>query len=381
MGRHGENIRKRSDGRWEARMISGYDLNGKARYHSIYGKTYSEVKAKKNEWLRTVDYSKPAPISGLSLQKITVTQLLQEWLEFKKDTVKESTYAHYYRLIENHILPTFGNYYISALQADQINAFLKTKLHNGKLTDNSPLSPKTVSDIRSILMQGIAYARQQKYPCGIEGQIFYPRQVSTPIKVLPLEEQHSLERILYHNTTPYKLGLLLTLYCGLRIGELCALQWKDIHLDDGTILISKTLLRIQDTNPFSASKTKVIITQPKTLTSARTIPLPSFLIRLLAEYQASPECYLLSGTPKPTEPRSCLAKFKRLLRAAGLESYTFHTLRHTFATRCIENGFDVKSLSEILGHATINITLQRYVHPSMELKRSQMERLANLIAK
>lgn len=171
---------------------------------------------------------------------------------------------------------------------------------------------------------------------------------------------------------------MITLYGGLRIGEICALQWKDIHFDTGTIHITKTIIRIQELDPYSNTRTKLLITHPKTTSSHRIIPMPSFIMATLKDYQQSPDDFILTGTRKHLEPRSCLARYKRILRQAGLESFTFHTLRHTFATRCVESGFDAKSLSEILGHTNVNTTLQRYVHPSMELKRAQMERLEKL---
>ena len=378
MGRHGENIRKRKDGRWEARLIAGYDEHNKARYYSIYGKTYAEVKEKRLEWIRRNDFSMPSLPVPANMPKMPFEQLINEWLSSKRDTVKESSYVHYHRLAKNHIIPVLGHYYVAALTTDILDAFLRQKLHSGNLVNGGPLSPKTVSDIRSILLQCLAYARSLKYNCPVDCKLFSPRSSSEKIKVLSVEEQILFENLLYYNMDSFRLGTLLTLYSGLRIGEICALQWKDIYLDEGTLHINKTLIRIQDTGHQATAKTKLLITQPKTNTSQRVIPLPGFMLQLLRENQLMPDCYVLTGTMSPLEPRCCLVKYKRLLRIAGLPPYTFHTLRHTFATRCVENGFDAKSLSEILGHANVNTTLQRYVHPSMNLKRAQMERLTSL---
>lgn len=376
MGRRGENIRKRKDGRWEARMLAGYDEHNRAKYHSIYGKSYADVKEKRNNWLRTHDMSKPVVPSNT--YKITVAQLMNEWLYSKQDIVKESTYVHYMRIIQNHINPELGDFHLSAVTTDMMDSFLRRKLHTGNLVTAAGLSPKTVSDIRSVILQGFDYARRRNYPCVADTKLFYPRSIPEQIQILSIEEQIQLEKVLYRNINSFKSGILVTLYSGLRIGELCALQWKDIHLKEGTLHISKTLIRIQDTNPSSQQKTKLLITQPKTNNSFRIIPLPSFILKILQQFVQPPDHYLLTGTFSPLEPRSCLSKYKRLLRIAGLKSYTFHTLRHTFATRCVENGFDAKSLSEILGHSSVSTTLQRYVHPSMDLKRAQMERLSIL---
>lgn len=135
-------------------------------------------------------------------------------------------------------------------------------------------------------------------------------------------------------------------------------------------------MRIQDTDPNSFSKTKLVIETPKTECSKRSIPLPQFLNSYLLEYRQSPGIFLLTGTTKCMEPRNYYRSYKVILKKCGLEQYNYHALRHTFATRCVEYGFDIKSLSEILGHADVNITLRRYVHPSMELKKEQMERFA-----
>ena len=191
-------------------------------------------------------------------------------------------------------------------------------------------------------------------------------------------EQEQLEQILFHNPEPLKIGILIALYGGLRIGELCALQWGNLHLETGTVTVNRTLIRIRDLAPNALRKTKLLIDHPKTESSNRIIPLPSFIIDLLREHRQNDESYLLTGTFMYLEPRTCREKYKKILEKAGLRPFTFHALRHTFATRCIESNFDVKSLSEILGHSNISTTLQRYVHPSLELKREQMERLEKI---
>lgn len=171
---------------------------------------------------------------------------------------------------------------------------------------------------------------------------------------------------------------MIALYGGLRIGEVCALQWGDFNYTAGTVRISKTLIRIKDLTRDSLKKTKVIIDKPKTEHSNRIIPLPSFLMEFMRQEAKGENCYVLTGTAEYVEPRLCLKQYKQVLEQAGLPSFTFHALRHTFATRCVENGFEIKALSEILGHSNVSTTLQRYVHPSIECKREQMERLEKL---
>ncbi|MGF0033578.1 tyrosine-type recombinase/integrase [Bariatricus sp. SGI.154] len=377
MGRRGENIRKRKDGRWEARILCSYNSDGKAKYHSLYGKSYLEVKEKRNKLLgnQMAVYEKSIYKSN---QKVTFGCIMTEWLDIRKDSVKESTYAHYVNLVEKHILPELGELYLSAVTSGIIDTFLRNKLHSGRLDGKGGLSPKTVADIRSILLLGLEYAKQQQYPCIVNNKVFYPKSQQPNIKVLTREEQVKLEKVLFQHPEPLELGIITTLYGGLRIGEICALQWKDFDFESGIVSINKTIIRIQDLSPGASRKTKILIDCPKTEQSNRIIPLPTFIFNFLKKYQMGPEIYVLTGTKTYLEPRVCLEKYKKILVKADLPSFSFHALRHTFATRCVESGFDTKSLSEILGHANVNTTLQRYVHPSIELKKEQMERLEQI---
>lgn len=379
MGRHGENIRKRKDGRWEARIITSYEPGGKAIYRSVYGKTYMEAKEKRNDLLRrTTAVSTRSRKTDSSKGKITLEEVAWEWLASRKDSIKESTYAHYTNLVRRHLLPYLGQRCLYALTPEVLDGFLREKLRTGRADGKGGLSPKTVADIRSVLLQVLLYARRRQYPCAAHSHMFYPKNRQPTAKIMTREEQAKLEEVLFQCPSPLHLGILTALYGGLRIGEVCALQWGDISFESGTIHIHKTMLRIQDLTPDAKRKTKILIDCPKTESSNRIIPMPSFLMAFLMQHRMAKDMYLLTGKRAYMEPRICLEKYKRLLARAGLEPFTFHTLRHTFATRCVENGFDAKSLSEILGHANVNTTLQRYVHPSITLKREQMNRLENI---
>ena len=196
------------------------------------------------------------------------------------------------------------------------------------------------------------------------------------MRVLTASEQAALLGVLFSDMDLYKLGVLLCLYTGIRIGELCALRWENISLAEGVVKIRETMQRIPDTSPSTAKKTKLICTQPKSKKSIRDIPVPAWLINILSSYQTSPGACFLTGKPdKFTEPRTMQNHFKRYLCEANIQPANYHSLRHTFATRCVELGFDIKTLSEILGHTNVNITLNRYVHSSMALKTSNMEKL------
>lgn len=182
------------------------------------------------------------------------------------------------------------------------------------------------------------------------------------------------------NPEPCNIGILVCLFTGLRIGEICALRWEDISLSEQTIYIHQTLQRIQNLSD-NVPKTKIIITTPKSACSIRTIPLPDELYNILIKHQKASVGYLLTNDDnKFVEPRTLQNKFKKILKDIRITDTNFHTLRHTFATRCIELGFDIKSLSEILGHATVNITMNRYVHPTLEMKKENMQKLSYFLA-
>lgn len=373
MGRHGENIRKRTDGRWEARYIQYYDSKGKAVYRYIYGKTYSEAKQKRKDAM-SQDFKFTLNRTGTS--KILFQNLTEEWLAFKEPLVKQSTYANYVNLLKNHILPNLGNVYISSLTTQTIEKFLQAKLVHGRLDGTGGLSGKTVSDLSSLLKLILQYAKKAGYFCPCDLNFSVPAVQSPQIDILQPDEYKKLLKILAPESKPIHLGILIALYSGLRIGELCALQWKDFNFSAGTVSISKTAIRITDTSKNAQKKTTLLIEKPKTKCSNRIIPLPKDLLYFCEQAQKTPDTFVLTGKSRCMEPRVCLDNYKRILKRAGIKEHTFHALRHTFATRCIELGFDVKTLSEIMGHSNISITMQRYVHPSMEQKRAQMNKLS-----
>lgn len=371
MARHGENIRKRKDGRWEARVICGYQTNGKARYKYFYGHSYDEVRRRKNELLS----GNVSCQTTITPRKETVKTLLEEWLSSVECHVKESTLAKYRFCIHKHIVPELGGILLINLTSDDIEQFKQHKLTDGKMNQKGGLSPKTVTDILSVLKLALLYGEEKKYFSEGQIKIRNPRQARVQIHVLtPDEQQKLVEHILYQEDPSY-LGIIIALYAGLRIGEICALRWDDIDFVHGILKVCHTIMRISNYDSEDGNKTKIIIETPKTACSNRLIPLPQFLTDYLALYRKDDQSYVITGKRKFMEPRNYYRKYKRIMKAYQLEGFTFHALRHTFATRCIENGFDIKSLSEILGHADVAITMQRYAHPSMNLKRHHMEKL------
>ena len=305
---------------------------------------------------------------------LTFSRVAQDWLLTRRDIVKPSTYALYSGAISKHILPALGNIRIDQISNEQLEFFFRNKLSHGRLDGTGGLSAKSVSDLRGVIKLILEYAYDQAL---LDRHITLPKigGYTPAIETFSHAEQALLESKLFAAEEPFALGIILSLYGGLRIGEVCALTWDDIHFDVGTVAVQKTLIRIQDTSPNAPRKTKLILETPKTPCSNRVIPLPEFVLAHLRAKRGLPGTYVLSGTLHFVEPRCCLGKYKRFLKSAGVADHTYHALRHTFATRCIENNVDVKSLSEIMGHASVTITMQRYVHPSMDLKRAQINKL------
>ena len=240
------------------------------------------------------------------------------------------------------------------------------------------ISTKTVRDICTILKSVLRYAEKEYGLHDIAGNMVLPKLQRTDKDILTLREQRKLETYLWeHRQKPRCAGILICLYTGLRLGEICGLQWRDIDRKRHVLYINRTLQRVTETRSDHEKKTKLISGEPKSGASVRAIPLPRSFWILLREMSGEmrDEDYFLSGNAEPIEPRNYQYFFKKTLADCELRYVNFHTLRHTFATRCVEAGMDIKTLSEILGHTNTNITLSYYVHSSMQSKRKQMNRL------
>lgn len=370
MSRRGENIFKRKDGRWEARYIHHYE-NGKAKYHSLYGATYMEAKAKKNAALQAVLGVRAYLLPG---QSCNFENLAEAWLSDVKYSVKESTYTRYYRIVSRYLIPHLEGKALEKMDQKYLTDLTGILLATGG-TSGRALSPKTVTDILCVLKSILRYGSENDLPCPGFSRVKYPSKKGRGAKILTEEARMKIEEKLLRSDDHVSLGILFTLFTGVRIGELCGLKWSDIDFVNDTVHICRTVERITDLNPDTSKKTKVVITEPKTQSSIRIIPLPGFLVEYLKMRRGSGDCYLLTGRRKFTEPHQYYMRYRSFLKRNSIDHHTFHTLRHTFATRCVEMGFDTKSLSEILGHASITTTLSVYVHPSMQQKKVQMEKL------
>lgn len=362
MARRGENIYKRKDGRWEGRYIKGNN-NGRATYGYLYAKSYAEIKQKLFKKQAELMENKHITQSAVS---ISFEKSAENWLNTMRYQVKESTYTKYRNLVNCYIIRQFQGLPITDITIDLIENLCNNLLINGGIKKQG-LSVKTIYDILTVL-RGILY--YENMPELAKQCTSKSLELNTLQKneYLDCYRTKKLSEYLMCNLSYRNLGILLCLYTGMRIGEICALKWEDISLSDKTVLIHRTMQRLQIEND-SQRKTAVIITDPKSMCSCRIIPLTDDIITLLTRVDIR-EGYLLSGNAqKYVEPRALQVYFKKILKNIGISQINFHALRHTFATRCVEANFDTKSLSEILGHASVNITLQRYVHPTIELKR------------
>ncbi|MBO7364197.1 MAG: site-specific integrase [Lachnospiraceae bacterium] len=306
------------------------------------------------------------------------------WLRAEQPMIKPSSLVKYRSDLSHHLLPVLGDLPVSDISRDRIRALISDLLTGdaGTFPPRMPLSPKSVLCVLTLFKTILRYTKTE---LGQEVRDFTGitvRQNRRPLRTFSEEEQRALNRYLLSDPSPTNAGILLGLYLGLRIGEVCALKWEDISLKERTLLVRHTMLRLPDAGAQSGARTRVLLSSPKSQSSYRRIPLPDELCAYLAKLRRPKNAYLLSGCPDVcTEPRTMTNRFRSVMRRLGIRSVTFHTLRHTFATRCMEIGFDVKSLSEILGHANVSITLNRYVHPSMEFKRDNMSRIGKMITR
>ena len=352
MPRRGENIYKRKDGRWEARYVKEITADGKKKYGSVYASSYKEVKAKQQLCILQ-------PTKNHNPINITVTELIAEWLSSMKNQVKSCTYQKYECVCRNHIISDLGTIAVRYISRFTIMSFTERLLEKN-------LSTKTVNDILIVLGLALKYA-QETYSITVP-KINYIKENQKEMRVFSVQEQKVITEYLLQQIDIHKFGVLLALYTGMRIGELCALRWDDIT--DEYIIINKTMMRIKN----EQSKTEVKIGSPKSESSNRIIPTPKCLLPMINQFRGNG--YVLSNDKlKYTEPRLMQIKFGKMIDECKIKKANFHALRHTFATRCIEAGVDVKTLSEFLGHSDVKTTLNRYVHSSFELKQKSMEQL------
>lgn len=359
MARKGNNIYHRKDGLWEARYVKSIDLYGKKKYGSVYAKTYTAAKERREEIVSNL-LLRPQVTCKKSM---LITELAWEWLFINQNRLKPATVQKYRNFINKHIEGQIGD-----CRAAYMSLLVLTNYSNQKIAQG--LSPKTVNGLLNFLYACMRYGNQQYgFPLYKPVHIKQPRK---EMRVLSSNEQKALTQYLLKDLDIYKLGTLLSLYTGIRIGELCALQWKDIK--DGCIYVGKTMQRLCKAQ---GNGTEIVVDEPKSKCSTRLIPLPGFLISMIEQFRRpNPEAYFLSHRGRSVvEPRVMQYRFKKYIKDIGIPPANFHALRHTFATHCVECGFDIKTLSEVLGHSTVTLTMDRYVHSSFDTRVQQMNKL------
>ncbi len=366
MPKRGDNIYKRKDGRWEGRIrVSSGPAAGR-KYQSVYGKTYGEVKRK----LSTV---KRECFQAGERCSMVMEDAIYIWCTDKEGYWKESTYAMYRQTVEKYILPCLGKqplYKIDNRAMENLLKFIQ------KINYPNELSNVYQSHICSLVLRIMTYIKKKT---GTILEIpMNPVTSGKKLKIMPPKESElsRLEEYLFQNMDDDTcLGVMTALHTGLRIGELCALTWGDFDLEIGILHVRNNVQRVRDYSSRDG-KTRLIFSNPKTACSIRDIPIPPALLNTLKSYKKQPSEPLMSGARGTwMDPRTLQYRFSRILQKCDIKHFRFHMLRHAFATRCIEKGFDSKSLSEILGHSNIQITLNLYVHSTLRQKQRLMSLL------
>lgn len=366
MARKGENIYKRSDGRWEGRYVMGRKPDGKPHYGYVYGDKYGDVKTKLLPL--KIKYANHGKIVACYLG--TVNDWTKYWLDdVMRVRVRESTLAYYSGTLGKHVLPVFGTRKLSGLTREDMQRLADSLTEKG-------LSASTVHGIMGVLNRMLkAAVEHNALLLNPYDGVVLPKREPPKVKALCKADQRKLEVVALEDKDG--LAVMLALHTGMRIGEICALKWSDVDLEKGVLRVRQTVQRIG--NVDGTGGTHVIFGDPKSVHSKREIPLTQTMKQLLAreKARASGE-FVVSCRNGMAEPRVVRYWFARIAAKAGLTDVRFHGLRHTFATRCMESGMDITTLSRILGHASVKMTLDVYTDSTWEQKAEAMRRLDRL---
>ncbi|MGX7245683.1 tyrosine-type recombinase/integrase [Enterococcus quebecensis] len=369
MPKKGENIYKRKDGRWEGRYIKNRDSKGRIIYGYTYGKRYLEVKSKLIVLKAQYAESKNKKLFDRDMKEWTTYWLYHH----KKNTVKQSTFFNYEWLIDKYILSYFGEKRLFDLDSEDIRSYVK-------FLKELNLSYGTMNNVFILLKKILEEANTQNIiasnPCQ-NIKIPYKKCKSRKTS-LTSSEQKKLEQFAFQEKGCS--AIILALYSGLRIGEISGLKWSDIDFETGIIYVNRTIYRV-NSKKKEGNKTEVFVGIPKTDNSYRIVPLAENLKKyLLTKKVISMSSYVVSCKNKMTEPRVIRYRFKKVVKAAGIQNIRFHSLRHTFATRCLENGVDISSLSKLLGHTSAKMTLDTYADSLLESRQKAIYKIDQLMS-
>jgi len=372
MPRKSETAADRRDGCCEPRYIKTRKANGTAMCDYVSQGSNAEAQRAQSEVC--VQCGKLQSDADHTDPPETVEQYLDRWLQSIRHSVRKSTYANYDGLIRRHIVPAIGETPLFQVSSSMIQRYINQKLDSGRLDGKGGLSVKTAQDIVGLLKRSLNAA-------GIELNINLPKYSLPMFRVLTQQEQRALITAAQAVGNAESLGVLISLFTGLRIGELCSLKWNDISFQEGVLKVSKTLQRIENCESDKRRKTVIEMGTPLNKGSIRNVPLAPFLLCQLAQLKASAhdDDYILSGNCRYVEPRLCQYRFKKLVKSAGIDDINFNALRHTFAARCLELEMDAKTISEILGYSNSNTILERYVQVPFERQRDCLEKLSRFL--
>ncbi|MBR1443700.1 MAG: site-specific integrase [Firmicutes bacterium] len=372
MPKRGENIYKRSDGRYEGRYKCGYNEKGKVIYKSVYARSYKECKEKRISAINGIEKEKSKE------SKMTVNKLFEMWLDTVSLTVKKSSLARYREIYTNHIKSEFGDMLVQGITTQYLNEYVKKKLNSDKSGGKQGLSPRTVINILCVIKAAFRYGEKTYNIFNPTTAVIIPKIEKKEIDVLTDKEIRKLKKYLAEKNDYFTVLFELAISTGIRIGEISALTCRDIDIRRGILKISKSTQRIKKEESKSV-KTEVVISSPKTQNSIREIPLSPSLLKILKDFisgRDKDEFIFSKDGKKPIDVRNIQKRFKIALEACSIRNVKFHILRHTFATKWVDKGLSVKILSEILGHSSVNITLSLYVHPTMKEKKIAMNKFS-----
>lgn len=376
MARHGENIYKRKDGRYEGRYVTGKKSNGTTRFGYVYGMRYTDVKKrlleKKAEIQQTIHPE--AAVRGMTVEK-----WMRSWLEADLlGGIKPSSYLTYLNQMNRHILPCLGRMQMASITPEMVHSFLECLQAKG-------LGENTVRGIYRLLSAAMRAALDDgiiaKNPCR---KICVKRGERVQQRVFSREEQKKVEKTLSQGED---LTALFAMYTGLRLGEICGLRWSDINWENGTATVCRTVQRLKrmDTDKClkcGGAKTYLMIGSPKSPSSCRTIPIPTFLLKRLEIQKKQRSAvqlttgYIFGTGMRAADPRTIQRRFAGVVRRLEIPDAHFHTLRHSYATRLLEMGVDVKTVSQLLGHSSAKTTLDCYAHSLLDQQRSAVAKLS-----
>ncbi len=303
---------------------------------------------------------------------------LNIWLDnYIKPSTKQRTFNRYSEIVEKHIVKELGGYELNELSPILVQQYVTQLLQNGNIKTGRGLSSNSVNGIITVIQSSLKLAftmgEIKEYTFD---RLKRPKTQEKEVSCFSLQEQKKIENYVLNGKKQKLFGIILCLYSGLRIGELLSLKWEDVDFNRRIINVNKTCY---DGKDKSGNFTKIIDT-PKTVSSRRIIPLPKQIIPLLKEHKRNSKCeFIVANNGKDISVRSHQRTFELLLKRLKIQHKGFHSLRHTFATRALECGMDVKTLSEILGHKNPTVTLNRYVHSMIEHKAEMMNKLGKIL--